>query len=177
VVSFHQVSPLKPCKHLSSIPYVLHVLAISVFLTRSPELYLARSRDYKAPCYVVFSTSLLPCPSQKEISCSTHYSRKPSDYIPPSMCAKISYNITEDTFKILIRISERNGSLKRPWRRRDGSRLGAFYSFPDYSSFSARTFAGQSSDSCGTRGHNVLKQLQSFQGPEVEYRSPLRHST
>ena len=33
VVSFPQVSPLKPCMHLSSSPYVPHVLPISVFLT------------------------------------------------------------------------------------------------------------------------------------------------
>jgi hypothetical protein len=33
VVSFPQVSPLKPCMHLSSPPYVPHVLPISVFLT------------------------------------------------------------------------------------------------------------------------------------------------
>jgi hypothetical protein len=33
VVSFPQVSPLKPCMHLSSPPYVPHVLPISVFFT------------------------------------------------------------------------------------------------------------------------------------------------
>jgi hypothetical protein len=33
-------------------PYVLHVLPISVFLTWSPELYLVRSTEHKAPCYV-----------------------------------------------------------------------------------------------------------------------------
>jgi hypothetical protein len=37
VVSFPQVSPLKLCMHLSSPPYVPHVLPISVFLTWSPE--------------------------------------------------------------------------------------------------------------------------------------------
>jgi hypothetical protein len=39
VVSFPQVSSLKPCMHLSSPPYVPHVLPISVFLTWSPERY------------------------------------------------------------------------------------------------------------------------------------------
>jgi hypothetical protein len=33
VVSFPQVSPLKTCMHLSSPPYVPHVLPISVFLS------------------------------------------------------------------------------------------------------------------------------------------------
>jgi hypothetical protein len=35
--SFPRVSPPKPCMHLSSPPYVPHVLSISVFLTWSPE--------------------------------------------------------------------------------------------------------------------------------------------
>jgi hypothetical protein len=62
VVSFHQVSPLKPCMHLSSPPYVPHVLPISVVLTSSPEWYLVRSTEHKALCYAVFSTRLLPHP-------------------------------------------------------------------------------------------------------------------
>jgi hypothetical protein len=45
--------------HLSSTPYVPHVLPISVFLTWSPELYLVNSTGHKVPCYVVFSTPLL----------------------------------------------------------------------------------------------------------------------
>jgi hypothetical protein len=60
VVSFPQVSPLRPCMHLSSPPYVPHVLPISVFLTSSPEWYLVRSTKHEAPYYVVFSTPLLP---------------------------------------------------------------------------------------------------------------------
>jgi hypothetical protein len=43
-VSFPQVSPLKPCMHLSSPPYVLHVLPISVFLILITQWYLVRSR-------------------------------------------------------------------------------------------------------------------------------------
>jgi hypothetical protein len=42
--------------HLSSPPYVLHGLIISVFSIWSPEWYLVRSTKHKAPCYVVFST-------------------------------------------------------------------------------------------------------------------------
>jgi hypothetical protein len=45
VVSFLQVSPLKPCMHLSFPPHVLHVLPISVFLIWSPEWYLVRSTE------------------------------------------------------------------------------------------------------------------------------------
>jgi hypothetical protein len=53
VVSFRQVSPLKPRMHLSSRPYVPHVLPISVFLTWSPEWYLVRSTEHTAPCYAL----------------------------------------------------------------------------------------------------------------------------
>jgi hypothetical protein len=38
--------------YLSSPPYVPHVLPISVFLTSSPEWYLVRSTEHKAPWYV-----------------------------------------------------------------------------------------------------------------------------
>ena len=48
----------KPYKHLSSLPYVLHALLISAFLTWSPERYLARRIEHKAPRYVVFSAPL-----------------------------------------------------------------------------------------------------------------------
>jgi len=54
VVSFPQVSPSKPCIHLSSLPYVLHTPAISFFSTWSPEKYWVMRTDYKAPHYVVF---------------------------------------------------------------------------------------------------------------------------
>ena len=42
-------------------PYVLHALPISVFLISSPE-YSVRRTKRKVPCYVVFSTRLLPRP-------------------------------------------------------------------------------------------------------------------
>jgi hypothetical protein len=42
---FPQVSPPKPCIHLSSLPYVLHVLTISFFSVWSPEQYWVRSTD------------------------------------------------------------------------------------------------------------------------------------
>ena len=63
VVSFPQVSPPKPCMQLSCTPYVLHALPISVFLAWSPEEYLVKSREHKAFCYVVYSTSQSPRPS------------------------------------------------------------------------------------------------------------------
>ena len=65
--------------------HVLHVLPISIFLTWSPEWYLMRSTEHKAPCYVFFSTPLLPHPCWAQISSSAPYSRKPSAYIPPSI--------------------------------------------------------------------------------------------
>jgi hypothetical protein len=57
-----QVSPAKRYVHLSSPTYVLHALPISFSLIWSPKLYLVRSGEHKAPCYVVFSTPLLPRP-------------------------------------------------------------------------------------------------------------------
>jgi hypothetical protein len=54
MVFFPQVSPPKPCRCLSSPPYVPHALPTSVFLIWSPK-YLARSTQHKAPHYVVFS--------------------------------------------------------------------------------------------------------------------------
>ena len=63
VVSFRQVSTPKHCPQLSFPPYVLPALAISFFIISSPEQYLVRSTEHKAPCYVVFSTPLLPRPS------------------------------------------------------------------------------------------------------------------
>ena len=62
-VFFLQVSSLKLCVHLASPTYVLHALPISLFLILLPETYLVRSTEHKAPCYVVFSASLLPRPS------------------------------------------------------------------------------------------------------------------
>jgi hypothetical protein len=55
VVSFPQVSPLKPSKHLSSPPYVPHVLPISVFLTWSPEWYLFLSVYIKRYSYNIIN--------------------------------------------------------------------------------------------------------------------------
>jgi hypothetical protein len=43
MVSFPQVSPPKPCMHLS--PYALHDPPISFFLIWSPE-YLVRNKDH-----------------------------------------------------------------------------------------------------------------------------------
>jgi hypothetical protein len=86
---------LKPCMHLSSPPYVPHVLPISVFLTWSSEWYLVRSREYKALCYVFFSTPMLPHPSWAQIFSSAPYSRKPSVYIPPSMWVTNFHNQSE----------------------------------------------------------------------------------
>ena len=60
ILSFPQVAPLKSCMHLSSPVYVLYVLPISVLLIWSPEWYLVKSIEHKGPCFVVFSTPLLP---------------------------------------------------------------------------------------------------------------------
>ena len=49
VVCFHQVSPLKPCTQFYAPPSVLHALPILVFLAWTPELYLMRNTEHKAP--------------------------------------------------------------------------------------------------------------------------------
>ena len=59
-----------------------------LLLIRSPEWYLVRSTELKAPCYVVISTPLLPHPSYTQISSSSApYSRKPSANVPSLMWA------------------------------------------------------------------------------------------
>jgi hypothetical protein len=50
--------PPKPCAHLSSLPYVPHILPISFFSIWSPEWNVVISTDHKAPRYVVSAT---PC--------------------------------------------------------------------------------------------------------------------
>jgi hypothetical protein len=56
VVSFLQVSPLKPRMHLS--PHVLRAPPTSFLSIWSPEYKLLRSTHHKAPRYVVFSALL-----------------------------------------------------------------------------------------------------------------------
>jgi hypothetical protein len=56
VVSFLQVSPPKPCIHLSSPPYTVHGPPISFFSILSPERYWVRSADHSALHYVTSST-------------------------------------------------------------------------------------------------------------------------
>ena len=46
VVSFPQISPPKPCKHLNSSPYALHVPPISFFSILSPENYWVSNTDH-----------------------------------------------------------------------------------------------------------------------------------
>jgi len=48
----------KPWLHLTCLPYALHTQPISLFLIWSPEQYLVRSTDHKAP---IMYFSPLPC--------------------------------------------------------------------------------------------------------------------
>jgi hypothetical protein len=75
---FHSGFQLKPCMHLSSSPYMLHVWSIS-FSIWSPE-YFVVSTDRKAPRYKVFFVSLLSRPS------SNVFLGTLTVYVPPSMC-------------------------------------------------------------------------------------------
>jgi hypothetical protein len=75
--SFPQVFPLKPCLTLYSPPYVLHAPPTSVFFILSPKLYLVRTTEHKAPCYVVFSTPPPPasCLLRPNVLLSTLFSK------------------------------------------------------------------------------------------------------
>ena len=101
-----------PCMHLSSPSYVLHVPFISFFLVSSPERYLVRSTEHEAPRCVVFSTPLLSCPSQAQISFSAPYSRAPSAYVSLSTWAtKFHTHIKQEEklyFCIQVGVSEKN---------------------------------------------------------------------
>jgi len=59
------VSPPKPCIHLFCLPYVLYTPPILFFLIWSTEGYMVGSTEHQAPRYVVFSTALLPRPSER----------------------------------------------------------------------------------------------------------------
>jgi hypothetical protein len=68
VVSFPQVSPPKPCTHLSSPPYALHAPPISFFSILSPAQYLLYSYSifnihlvYLLYFYCVFLDLLIDC--------------------------------------------------------------------------------------------------------------------
>ena len=63
VVSFPQVSPPKPCTHISSPQYLLHALSISFFSIWSSKQYSERRTNHSHIHYVVFCTPFLPCPS------------------------------------------------------------------------------------------------------------------
>ena len=61
VVSFPQASPPKPCMHLSSLPYVIHVPHL-ILLYLIIQKNMVRITEHKTSGYVVFSTPLLRNP-------------------------------------------------------------------------------------------------------------------
>ena len=93
ILSSHLRIGLSSVLFLSGLPvctspsYVPHVPPISFFFVWLPGIYQMRcmTTEHKAPRYVVFYTPLLPHFSWAQISSSAPYSRKPSDYVPPSM--------------------------------------------------------------------------------------------
>ena len=90
--------------------YVLLASPISFFSISSPEKYLVRSTDYSAPHYVVFSTPLLPRPSQDQIFSSAPYSQISSAYIFRSMWRKKFHTHTKQKAKFWFRISSFNST-------------------------------------------------------------------
>jgi hypothetical protein len=102
VVSFRLVSSLKSCMQISSPPFVLHTPPISVFLIWSPEWYLVRSTEHEAPCYVVFSTLLLPHPSWAQIFFfSTLFSKTLSLHSSLNVSDQVSHSY-KTTGKIIV---------------------------------------------------------------------------
>ena len=67
-VFFPRVSPSKPFINLSSC--MLRALPFSFSLIWSPEQYLARSTEHKAPRYVVFSCASLTFQKLRALFCS-----------------------------------------------------------------------------------------------------------
>ena len=96
VVSFPQVSPLKPCMHLPSPPYVPHSTPLSFFTIWPPEQHVVSSTDQSAPHYVVFSTPLLHRHSLAQIFSSTPYYQTSSAYVP-HQCERPSFTPIQKT--------------------------------------------------------------------------------
>ena len=61
--------------------------------------------DHSAPHYVVFSTPLLPSPSQVQIFSTALYSQTPSAYVPLSMCETKFHTHTKQQVKLQFCIS------------------------------------------------------------------------
>jgi hypothetical protein len=79
-LKFPHQNPLctSPLTHTRNMPCPSHS-------SRSSEWYLITITEYKAPCYVIFSTPLLPRPSKAQTPSSAPHSQTPSAYAPPSM--------------------------------------------------------------------------------------------
>ena len=77
------MSPHLNTVHTSPVPptYSLHAPPISLFLALSPESYLVRRTEHKAPLYVVFSTPVSSRPSQALTFSSVPYSRITSAHV------------------------------------------------------------------------------------------------
>ena len=74
LVSFPQVSPLKLCIYLSSLPYVLNVPPNLVFFYWITQIIFDVCRDVKDARNVVFSTPLLLIPLSSNVIFSTLFS-------------------------------------------------------------------------------------------------------
>ena len=90
--------------YLSSPPHMLYAPHIW-FSIWSPGYYWVKSRDHKAPHYVVFSTPLLPHPSEAQILSLAPYSQTPSAYVYPSMWATKFHTHTKQQAKLPFFIS------------------------------------------------------------------------
>jgi hypothetical protein len=90
VISFHQVSPPKPCIRLSSPPYAPHAPPSSFFSIWLPEHYVVRSTYHNAPHYVVFSTPVTFSVLGPNILLNTPFSNTLSLYSSPNVDDQVS---------------------------------------------------------------------------------------
>ena len=84
LLDFPQVFPPKPCIRLSfpiRATYTTHLILLGFIICT------ILSEEYRAPHYMVSSTSLIPRPSKAQVFSSTSYSQIPSVCVPPSISA------------------------------------------------------------------------------------------
>ena len=167
MVYFPQFPPSKPCMHFSCLSYVPHAPPISFLLIWSPELYLVRNTENKAPCFVVFFTLLSPRPSQAQISSSSLYSHTPSAYVSPTMCVNKPRTHTQQQAKLQFCIS----SSLNFWIANCKTK----YSAPTDSMRSLSPICSLFLDECNCDFLGFMTQMQKFLHFKIIYYKFLSH--
>jgi hypothetical protein len=82
-------------------PYVAHASPIAFFLILSPEWYLVRSTEQKAPHFIAFSVLLSPCPLKLK-SFPHHATLKHFQSMFLFHCERPSLTLAETTIKSIF---------------------------------------------------------------------------